>query len=398
MYRVYIRHFMPPAGRSETGIIETEELMYEIPGNYPGEESLVEPRVKTEMGKAGSFEFAMEQDNPWYGSLCQMTTLLRVEYDDENIFYGRVLAIDTDMWGKRRVHCEGALAFLLDTLIMPTKEEEREKISLEVYVRDLINSHNNLVSDEPNKRFRFGEVPGHYSLGIPSYMRPVSETRKFGTGSWTSTMNCLEELTSKYGGYWRARCEMYQDETGQYGQGNIDLNHRIVIHNPDGSISTEKSFSTKIDGKEVLLPTIINGQIVTEEEAIASYNQTGKYLGKFNTVQEANSYAVVLHERQEWYYTGQHPYPIVYLDWLLNVFRSEVNNQPLRIAENIIDISDTIDVNGIFTVLIPEGVKNGKPLYLDDIPKTIVKTKRPKKKKEPIGPGMVSPYESIAFD
>ena len=290
MYRVYIRNFTAPSDWPNAGQEVTQEhLIYSLPMEFPEEEILVDPKVKTEMGKAGSFEFSMEQGSPFYSSLRQMKTLMRVKYDDTTIFYGRVLSIDNDMWGKRKVHCEGALAFLLDTLIIATKEEERKKISLEEYVKSLIDSHNNLVTDEPSKKFYYGQIPGYYSSSIPAVMRPVGETRKFGSGSWTSTMNCLEDLTSKYGGYWRARYEESNDR--------------------------------------------------------------------------------------------------LYLDWFLNMFDPVVNTQPLRVTENIIDINNTVDVNGIFTVLIPEGTKNGKPLYLDDIPKTVTKTKRKKKKKETIGPG-----------
>lgn len=97
----------------------------------------------------------------------------------------------------------------------------------------------------------------------------------------------------------------YVDTIGQYGLGNIDLNNRIVVHNPDGSISTECSFSVEFDGLEVLLPTVINGQIRSQEYAIDYYLQTGEYLGKFATVQEADEYAARLHERQDWYYGGR---------------------------------------------------------------------------------------------
>jgi len=96
--------------------------------------------------------------------------------------------------------------------------------------------------------------------------------------------------------------EEVKDTTGRWGKGNIDLNNRQVIKNSDGSISTEESFSVNIDGKEVLLPTIIDGKRVSEEEAIRYYERTGKYLGKFKTVKEAEEYAEMLHNRQDWYY------------------------------------------------------------------------------------------------
>lgn len=92
------------------------------------------------------------------------------------------------------------------------------------------------------------------------------------------------------------------DTTGRWGRGNIDLNNRKVVENDDGTISTEHSFSVNIDGKEVLLPTVIDGKIVSEEEAIRHYEQTGQHLGKFNTVKEAEEYAEKLHNRQDWYY------------------------------------------------------------------------------------------------
>lgn len=95
----------------------------------------------------------------------------------------------------------------------------------------------------------------------------------------------------------------YVDTIGKYGEGNINLNKRIVVHNSDGSISTEKSFSTEIDGKETLLPTIIYGKVKSEEDAIDHYFETGEYLGKFNSIAAAEDYAERLHERQEWYYT-----------------------------------------------------------------------------------------------
>jgi hypothetical protein len=81
--------------------------------------------------------------------------------------------------------------------------------------------------------------------------------------------------------------------------GNIDLDNRIVVANPDGGFSTELSFSTEFDGVEVLLPTVINGSIVSEEEAVEHYLASGEHLGKFSCWQLAEVYAEVLHLRQE---------------------------------------------------------------------------------------------------
>ena len=84
--------------------------------------------------------------------------------------------------------------------------------------------------------------------------------------------------------------------------GNIDLNNRIILWNGDGTYSTEISFSVEIDGLEVLLPLIVDGKLVSEEEAIQHFFETGKHLGMFASVEECDAYAVELHLRQEAFY------------------------------------------------------------------------------------------------
>lgn len=88
--------------------------------------------------------------------------------------------------------------------------------------------------------------------------------------------------------------------------GNINLFNRPIVKNSDGTISTVRSFSVNLDGLEVLLPTVSDsGKILTEEEAIQQYKKTGKHLGKFRTVDEANAYAMELHKQQEEYYRSK---------------------------------------------------------------------------------------------
>lgn len=84
--------------------------------------------------------------------------------------------------------------------------------------------------------------------------------------------------------------------------GNIDLLNRPKVKNKDGSVSTVRSISVSIDGLEVLLPTVINGKVVSAKEAVQHYIKTGEHLGKFKTAKDANKYAKELHEQQEEYY------------------------------------------------------------------------------------------------
>lgn len=89
------------------------------------------------------------------------------------------------------------------------------------------------------------------------------------------------------------------DIPGMLQAGNIDLKHRPVVHNPDGTVSTVRSISIGVDGKEVLIPTVSDdGKILSDRDAVAAFQRSGKHLGIFDSPESATRYAQNLHERQ----------------------------------------------------------------------------------------------------
>lgn len=92
--------------------------------------------------------------------------------------------------------------------------------------------------------------------------------------------------------------------SGMIRPGNIDLMHRPIVRNSDGSISTVRSMSTNIDGVEVLLPTVSeDGRIMSDQEAIRQFIKSGRHLGMFTSPDFATKYAEDLHKQQEQLYT-----------------------------------------------------------------------------------------------
>lgn len=79
--------------------------------------------------------------------------------------------------------------------------------------------------------------------------------------------------------------------------GNVNLTGRPVLHNADGTISSEKSFSIGTDKGETLLPLIVNGKELTQQQAIDHYRQTGEHMGIFDTPENADAYATQVHNR-----------------------------------------------------------------------------------------------------
>jgi hypothetical protein len=98
-------------------------------------------------------------------------------------------------------------------------------------------------------------------------------------------------------------CSSQFNTTTQQQSGNIDLTNRPKVSNPDGSYSTVRTIGIEIDGgRHVNIPTVINGKVVSNEEAINYFKKTGQHLGMYKNQKEADAAAKQLHTQQETYY------------------------------------------------------------------------------------------------
>lgn len=97
-----------------------------------------------------------------------------------------------------------------------------------------------------------------------------------------------------------------QAPDGLVRPGNIDLSSRPIVKNPDGTISTVRSITvTMADGKAVLIPTVIGNRVVSNQEAIQHFKQSGENLGVFKDELSADQYANALHQQQAQAYAPQ---------------------------------------------------------------------------------------------
>jgi hypothetical protein len=147
---------------------------------------------------------------------------------------------------------------------------------------------------QANKPIEFGSnIP---EISLKGYKSVQNNTPLF---QQAFTMNFPDEKSKQK--YLKAMQISYGLNRWQQGvenyTGNIDLLNRPIVRNPDGSFSTEISKSFNFDGKEVLIPTIVNGKRVSDNEAIEHYKKTGEHLGIFNSPEEANAMAEKIHSR-----------------------------------------------------------------------------------------------------
>lgn len=79
------------------------------------------PKLRIEVNAAGTLDFELPSTNVAYSRIIPMVTELHVIKDnqkthDKHIWFGRVLTIDTDLYGTKTIHCEGGLAYLNDCI------------------------------------------------------------------------------------------------------------------------------------------------------------------------------------------------------------------------------------------------------------------------------------------
>lgn len=94
---------------------------------------------------------------------------------------------------------------------------------------------------------------------------------------------------------------------GMTGVGNIDLHKRPVVHNSDGTISTVRSLTVGGEKGEpaYLIPTVVGSKVVSNDQAVQHFKTTGEHLGRFDSIDNANTYAQGLHEDQAKEYQGK---------------------------------------------------------------------------------------------
>lgn len=210
-YKITIKNYYQ-AGK----LVTDEKTLYTIPIQESDIENvLTDPSVSCELNKTGTFEFTIYPNHPYYHALAQMRTIMRVEYDGDTIFRGRILTIDNTMSGVKKVHCEGSLAFLMDSIQIGVTEAQRASVTLQEYIVSLLDIHNQqmMESGETDKCIYPGYIPGAYPETISSEQTINNKSGKYGSNGTEQTMNAIESLMKQFGGFFRARYSATDQKT-----------------------------------------------------------------------------------------------------------------------------------------------------------------------------------------
>ena len=113
---------------------------------------IISPKLTTELGKTGTFDFTIPPQNTNYDKIKKLKSIITIYQDKEEIWRGRVLNDKLDFYNRKQVECEGELAFLLDTIQRPFEFQGTPKELFQKF----INSHNSEVEEQ--KRFKIRNV------------------------------------------------------------------------------------------------------------------------------------------------------------------------------------------------------------------------------------------------
>lgn len=160
------------------------------------EHAVLSKNLELDVHGAGSLSFVLPPGNHMHGSIRKMKSIITVEQDGDEIFRGRAVEIETDIWNQKSVYCEGALSFLLDSVQSPTKFTGKAAASF----RDFIAKHNEQVDEE--KQFTVGNI-----TAISEDVDMQSETTQYTNIYWNTSEFINDNFINVWGGYLFARHE-----------------------------------------------------------------------------------------------------------------------------------------------------------------------------------------------
>jgi hypothetical protein len=239
---------------------------------------LISPTVKIGENTAGSFEFSILPKHPHYEEVNELTSVITAYDGDEEIFCGRVVEITKDLYNRKKVICEGELAYFNDSIQRPAKYQG---LTVRGYLETLVNIHNQQVKNQGiDKTFKVGAV---------TVQDKNDYVYKYT--NWESTLEVIKtDLLNTYGGYLRIRKEngvRYIDYLADYpntntqviefGSNLLDFTHDMVASDIVTAViplGARLEDVTEVEGLDAYL-TIkdVNGGVdyVYSQEAVKNY-------------------------------------------------------------------------------------------------------------------------------
>ena len=144
---------------------------------------VIEPELIQKKNEPGELSFTIPKEHPNYGVLEKLKSRIKIYRDDTLIWLGRAIEDDRDLYENRKVVAEGALSFLLDSVLRPF---DFDGTATELFAW-ILAAHNAQVN--ASQRLALGNCDISGSVGV---------TTKDYLSSWQALKTCLID---SFGGY-----------------------------------------------------------------------------------------------------------------------------------------------------------------------------------------------------
>lgn len=220
---------------------------------------VINPKLIMADSAAGSLEMTLPPGNAGYDIVERLNTDIIVYENDEEIWRGRILEENLDFWKRKRLYCEGELAFLNDT-IQPPKQYLAGDTTILTFLTDMLAIHNSKVGT--NRQFQIGVVT------VTDGDQVDDSDAIYRYTNYESTLECINtKLVERLGGHLRVRHQngvRYLDYLKDYpGSTNQEIQFG----------SNLLDFSTNFTAEEIATVIIPRGERLEESpiEGLEAY-------------------------------------------------------------------------------------------------------------------------------
>jgi len=254
---------------------------------------LLSPMVKETISDTPTFEFGILPNHVLYEQITKFKSIITVYCNNRVMFHGRVIKDTVDFYGQKAVSCEGALGFLLDSVLAPITTGT---VTPGAFLQQLITAHNTDMESDPGKRFALGTIQD-------TALTDGTKTKKFKMESYQQTYKAIEDLLIKeYKGYLFARYEsgtLYLDWKKTFTRENAQP-VKMAVNMLDRSIdeNTEDYYTVYLpigENKKTIASVNAGSPYLIDTEAVAKYGR----IVKAESFSDCKTPAALLEKAQE---------------------------------------------------------------------------------------------------
>lgn len=311
--------------------------------------SLISPILKLQDNNAGTLEFGILPGYDIYDKIRKMKSEILVYSEGRPIFSCRPIDENVDFKNIKKITCEGALAYLNDSVQRP---HEYHNLSIRGYLETLITNHNLQVGD-PRLQFEVGVVTIHDDNdSIYKYT------------NWESTLQVIKtDLIDKYGGHLRVRIEgdkKYLDYLKDYPKTNtqviefgtnlldftknIDATQIVTAVIPLGA-RLEESSIPKLE-ERLTIKSVNNGvDYVASSSAIDTYG----WIFKTVTWDDVHKPLILKHKGEEYLKSIQFENVVIKVK-AIDLHMVDINIEQIELLDQVRVISKPNGLDKIFPV------------------------------------------------